>query len=138
MTKKQSDAIALLLKAMQEYFNSEEQNPEIAERTPVHAIPPRMYASMCKNLDIDNETASLLATFAISLVLGMMQEPENVSAIVGGDIIVQPEDLSNLVLSSIRSACGDNGNLIEANVGVVNLETGETVSEKTVLLDVKE
>ena len=83
MTKKQTDAIGLLLKAMQEYFDSEEQNPEIAERTPVHTIPPRMFGAICKNLGVDASTAYLLATFAMSLARGMMQEPGEVTAIVG-------------------------------------------------------
>lgn len=137
MTKKQSDSIALFLSAMQEYSNSKQERQELF---PV--IPPRMFAAVCKNLSIDSESTRLLATFAVSLVLGMVKEPENVSAIVGGDegsgLIVQVEDLGSLLLDSIRKAADNDGSLIETKVGVVNLESGETISEKTVLLNVKE
>ena len=104
MTKKQNEAVALLLKAMQDYFDDEEQNQERAERTPVHTIPPRMFAAICKNLEIDTSTAYLLATFAISLTRGMMQEPGDVTAIVGdadggamgAELIIQIESLISI------------------------------------------
>jgi hypothetical protein len=104
MTKKQNEAVTLLMKAMQDYFDSEELNPDVAERTPVHTIPPRMFATICKNLGVDASTAYFLATFAMSLTRGMIQEPGDVSAIVGdadggvmgGELIVQVESLRNI------------------------------------------
>ena len=104
MTKKQNEAVALLLKAIQDYFESEENNPERQERTPVHTIPPRMFAAICKNLGVDASTAYLLATFAMSLTRGMMQEPGDVSAIVGdadggamgAELITQIESLISI------------------------------------------
>ena len=146
MTKKQNEAVALLLKAIQDYFESEENNPERQERTPVHTIPPRMFAAICKNLGVDASTAYFLATFAMSLTRGMIQEPGSVAAIVGnvdggamgGELIVQVEDLSSFLLGAIHEASDNDGSLIETKVGVVNLESGETISEKTVLLNVKE
>ncbi len=104
MTKKQNEAVALLLKAIQDYFESEENNTERKERTPVHTIPPRMFAAICKSLGVDASTAYLLATFAMSLTRGMMQEPGDVSAIVdgavggtmGAELITQVESLKSI------------------------------------------
>jgi hypothetical protein len=104
MTKKKLEAIGRLLEAAVQTFNDEEQNQERAERTPVHTIPPRMFAAICKNLKIDTSTAYLLATFAMSLTRGMMQEPGDVTAIVGdadggamgAELIIQIESLISI------------------------------------------
>lgn len=104
--------------------------------TPVKCITPEEFREVCTANGIDNGTAYDIATFAVSLVRGMLKTPGSITAIVGGsdggamggELIVQVEDLEGLIIESFR-------NTIEAKIGVVNLATSETVSEKTVMIN---
>jgi len=51
--------------------------------TPVKCITPGEFANMCASHGIDHQTAYDLATFAVSLVRGMLKAPGEVTAIVG-------------------------------------------------------
>ena len=69
--------------------------------TPVKCITPAEFREVCTAYGIDNGTAYDVATFAVSLVRGMLKAPETVTAIVGGseggtlggELIVQVESL---------------------------------------------
>lgn len=69
--------------------------------TPVKCITPGEFANMCADHGIDHQTAYDLATFAVSLVRGMLGNHADITAIVGGseggtlggELIVQVESL---------------------------------------------
>lgn len=73
---------------------------------PVKCITPAEFREICMNYGVDNDTAYNVATFAVSLVCGMLKEPETVTDIVGGseggtlggELIVQVENLGSLIV----------------------------------------
>ena len=73
--------------------------------TPVKCITPAEFRELCTTYGIDNGMAYDVATFAVSLVRGMLKAPETVTAIVGGseggalggELIVQIESLKNII-----------------------------------------
>lgn len=72
--------------------------------TPVKCITPGEFTNMCAAHGIDHQTAYDLATFAVSLVRGMLNDHAEISTIVGGckggtlggELIVQVESLKNV------------------------------------------
>lgn len=126
-------AIAGLFEAIKKKFG------QGTGETPVKCIIPAEFREVCTAYGIDNGTAYDLATFAVSLVSGMLKAPDTVTAIVGGseggtlggELIVQTEDLTSLILESFS-------NTMDAKISVVNLATGKTISEKTVTVKLKE
>lgn len=85
MTKKQTIAIALLFDALKTYFDTEEKERKPQDRTPIHTLKSKMFAALCKTLDIDCETAYLLSAFAIALTKGMVENKDDITQICGGD-----------------------------------------------------
>ncbi len=85
MIRKQTESAALLLDAVQMYFESDEDGLQPQERTPVHTLKPKMYAAFCNHLGVDKPTAYLMAAFAIALTKGMAENPGDIPAMCGGE-----------------------------------------------------
>ena len=105
MTKKQKESIALFLKAMERYFNSEEKHHDPQERTPIHTVTPDMFISVRKLSGVDDEAAYLLAAFALATVKGMYDNPSEVPIMCGGK-----DTGGNLIvaLEALRVSMSDN------------------------------
>ena len=84
MTKKENENLAFLMEAIRCCFRENENSKQTQERTPVHTIAPGMFAAMCKNAGVSEETTYMMAAFALALVNGMAKEPGNVAAMCGG------------------------------------------------------
>ena len=92
---KKTEAIANVLEAIINKFGQQ------SEESPIRIISPSEFTNMCADHGIDHQTAYDLATFAVSLVRGIMERPGEVTAIVGGckggtlggELIVQVESL---------------------------------------------
>lgn len=84
MTKNQIEAVAALLEAMQAYFDCEEKEQHPQERTPIRTMSPKIFSAMCTRLKVSNETAYLLASFALALAKGMAENPGDIPAMCGG------------------------------------------------------
>ena len=85
-------------------FEAIKNKLECTGDTPVKCITPAEFRELCTAYGIGNGTAYLLATFAMSLARGMMQEPGTITAIVdganggtmGAELITQVESLRNI------------------------------------------
>lgn len=84
MTRKQTEAVSLLLNTMQEYFESQENERNPEERTPVHTISPKKFSSLCHLLNVSKKSAYLLVSFALAIVKGMAENPGGVAGMCGG------------------------------------------------------
>ena len=86
-------------------FEAIKNKLECTGDTPVKCITPAEFRELCTTYGIGNGTAYDVATFAVSLVRGMLKAPETVTAIVGGseggakggELIVQIESLKNII-----------------------------------------
>lgn len=101
MTKKNLEAVGRLLEAAQECFVEAERGADVQQRTPAHTITPQMYRGICRMVGADEETAYLVASFALSLVAGMAEIPSAVPSMCGsyegGSLIVAFEALRNKI-----------------------------------------
>lgn len=97
MTEKYQ-SIAGMFEAMKKKFG------QGTGETPVKCITPAEFREVCTAYGIDNGTAYDVATFAVSLVRGMLGNHANITAVVGGseggtlggELIVQVESLKNI------------------------------------------
>ena len=99
MNKKNLEAVGRLLEAVKSCFDEAETGVDAQQRTPAQTITPRLYRGLCRTVGADEKTSFLLASFAIALVAGMVQNPKDVASMCGGggyfggSIIVALEEL---------------------------------------------
>ena len=95
MENKNFEAATKLLKVVGAKFKRDDAD------TPIRRITATEFAQICKQCEVNHNTAYLLATFALALTGGMIGERDKVTDIVGGKeggalggcLIVQVEEL---------------------------------------------
>lgn|GEM_PF-3316781 len=95
MENKNLEAATKLLKVVDVKFRRDDPG------TPIRILTPTEFAHICKQCEVNHDTAYLLATFALALTGGMIGERDKITAIVGGKeggalggcLIVQVEEL---------------------------------------------
>ena len=99
MTKKNLEAVGRLLEAAHDCFVEAETGVNVQQRTPTHIVSPQMFLGICRMVGADEETAYLVASFSLSLVAGMTENPGAVASMCGGyeggSLIVALEALRN-------------------------------------------
>lgn len=99
MNKKNLEAVGRLLEAVKSCFDEAETGVDAQQRTPAQTITPRLYRGLCRTVGADEKTSFLLASFAIALVAGMVQNPKDVASMCGGGGILEAA-LSSLLKNS--------------------------------------
>ena len=123
--KEKINAIARMLEAMKNKFG--QQSGEM----PVKSITPKEFIKLCTTNGVEADTVHDIYAISVALVLGMIRQ----ESLADSEIVLQVEALKDNILSSVQKAFENKDNLLEAAVGVVNLVTGEAVSERTVFVN---